>query len=286
MVDRRGAPVATWDAYLTDEIRAAMERPPAARVGGEPLSGDYLHHLAESGDFATFGEIREFLIAEERRRRDLRSRGLRLYPDEVRAHLFALPPEDRYAIARLEASYPLELAGRPAGAGGRRPIELSVVAEDEDGRAFGDLLELDRRYVASVSEGRLSGLELRTVRSRTTGRLGFMAGAAITLQPVWRATPGEAVIELLEGDAVTRTWTVPAGSRGSTGTRVRPEDRPARPGTVIVRVRVDGQPPVTRGFWQRGVLDERRPPAGTPRPRRGARPRRRDRAVRRSRRTA
>lgn len=252
-IDQRSVVVPAWDDYLTDQMRTDMERSPAALVGGQPLSGDYLHRLTRSGEFATFLDVRAFLIAEEKRRRELDARGVRLYPQEVRDHLFAIPAEDRYAVALLEASYPLELAAEPTHtvAG---PVHLAMNRETEDGRAFAELLEMDRRYLSSVSSGKLSGLELRVrggTRDGDSG-LGFALNSAFALRPLWRSAAGRAEVELLQDGKVAASWTV-GGEPEQSAATVDVLDRASRPGIVVVRVQVEGNPTITRGYWQRGT---------------------------------
>jgi hypothetical protein len=132
----RGEVVPAWDDYVTDAMLARLRIPPAARVGGERLPGSYLYYLASSGEFPTFGEIRDFLVAEATRRRELDARGVKLYRDELREHLYALPAEDRLAIARFELSYPVE---GPAVAQG--DVELKIDEDHYDGAAFARLLD-------------------------------------------------------------------------------------------------------------------------------------------------
>jgi Tfp pilus assembly protein PilF len=258
MIDRQSVVVPAWDGYLTDQIRDDMQRPPAARVGGEPLSGDYLHYLARCGDFRAFHEVRDFLIAEQTRRRDLAAREVQLYPGEVRDHLFALPPEDRYAVARLEASYPLEFAPQSVRSVGR-PVRLLLDRGDEDGRVFAALLELDRRELSSVSAGELSGLQVRVVGGTRAGDagLGFALNSRLELRPTWRSEPGHVDIELLQEGQVLKSWTVHGESEQPVA-KVGLNDRLEQSGIIAFRVRSDGQPPITRVYWQRGMQEEQR----------------------------
>lgn len=256
MIDRRSVVVPAWDDYLTDQIRDDMQRPPAARVGGEPLSGEYLHYLASCGDFRAFRDVREFLIGEQTRRQELAVREVQLYPEEVRDHLFALPPEDRYAVARLEASYPLELAPKPIRSAGR-PVRLTLDRGNEDGRVFAELLVLDSRDGRSASAGGISGLQVRVTegpRERDTG-LGFALNSMLELRPTWRSEPGHAEIEMLQDGEVLKSWTV-HGESGQVAVKLGAADRPARPGIIAFRVSSAGQPPFTRVYWQRGMEDE------------------------------
>ena len=250
MVFSEGYVIPAWEGYITDRIRAGMRTRPAAHVGGEPISGNYLHHLASSGEFASFRAIREFLIAEATRRRELEARGVRLYDEEIRNHLFALPPQDRLAIARYELSHPLE--GAPAAQG---EIRLEVDRGHYDGKVFAELLELERAYVTAISRGALAKLELRAVDGPAKGksRLAFGADATIMLASEWRTPPDRIDVELTSHGNVAKEWSI----RPLTSLRITPADRPASGGVVALRVAGDGGAPVTRAFWQRGFEKDR-----------------------------
>jgi Flp pilus assembly protein TadD len=245
MVHAEGRAVPVWDDYLTREIRGRMKREPAAHVGDEPISGPYLHYLASSGEFRSFEQVRQFLVAESIRRRVLAERGVSLYPDEIRRHVFALPPWDRLAIARYELSYPL---GGGPGSLDAKLLELN--RSHPDGRAFAELVALEAEYLAARSRTRLAALDLRAVDGPASGksRLAFGADATLLLVPKWRSLPEQADVEVLSGDEVIKSWTV---DRNGT-VRVKPTDRPARNGVMAFRVSGDGEEPVTRAFWQRG----------------------------------
>lgn len=245
MIFSDGYAIPAWNGYLTDRIRAGMQTQPAATVGGEPVSGSYLHYLASSGEFATFVEIRDFLIAAATQRRELAARGVWLYDDEIRRHLFALPPQDRLAIERFELSCPLE--GAPAAQG---EVRLEIDRDHYDGATFADLLELESEYVRAVSRGALASVELRAVDGPAKGktRLAFGADATLLLASEWRSTPDRVDVELTSRGNVAGQWTI----RRLASLRITPGDRPASGGVVAFRVAADGGAPVTRGFWQRG----------------------------------
>jgi Flp pilus assembly protein TadD len=250
MVFSEGTAIPAWEGYLTDRIRNGMRNQPAAHVGGEPISGNYLHYLASSGEFATFSEIREFLIAAATQRRELEARGVQLYDDEIRRHLFALPPQDRLAIARFELSCPLE--GAPATQG---EVRLDIDRNHHDGQAFAELLELERAYVSAISRGPLAKVELRAVDGPTKGtpRLAFGADATLLFVPQWRSSPKRIDVELTSRGDVAKHWTI----RRLAPLRISPADRPASGGVVGLRVAADGSAPVTRAFWQRGFEKDR-----------------------------
>jgi Flp pilus assembly protein TadD len=245
MVLTEGRVVPVWDDYLTKAIRDRMRRDPAAHVGGEPISGQYLHYLASSGEFRSFGQIELFVVAETIRRRDLAERGVSLYPDEIRRHLFALPPWDRLAIARHELSYPLG-----GGPGSREAIRLELDPSHPDGRVFADLVALENEYLAARSRSPLASLDLRALDGPASGksRLAFGADTTVLLVPKWRSVPEQVDVEVVSGGDVAKSWTV----RRNGAVRITPTDRPARNGVMAFRVSADGGKPVTRAYWQRG----------------------------------
>ena len=65
MIEQSGVVIPVWPEYITATIRENQKRPPAVSVGGDPVSGDYLHYLASSGRFATFAQIRDHLVTEQ-----------------------------------------------------------------------------------------------------------------------------------------------------------------------------------------------------------------------------
>lgn len=140
MIDRPGLVIPVWTEWLSRNVRDAATLAPAGVVGGKPVSGDYLRHLAASGDFETFAALRDFVVAEEKKRRALAASGVKLYPEAIAARLYVLPAADRYAIARLEASYPLD-------DGPIDPATLQFVPDrgTDDGRLFDRLLNMEQR---------------------------------------------------------------------------------------------------------------------------------------------
>ncbi len=250
MVDVEGRVIPAWEEFVTDAVRKAMDQPPAARVGGAPISGDYLFHLAQSGDFATFDEVRSFVVSEETRRRQLAERGVELYDEEIRRHLYGLPPEDRHAIARFEASHPLSSPDGPSA------LRFEVERGNADGDVFDELLEHEREYLAAAVFGKLGRLELRSGSDRDiVPRLAWDSGASFRVVPVWRSAPTSTKVELLQDGRPAKAWNLAPADAA----RVAAEDRPKEQEVLAFRVTAKSGASMTRAFWQRGSRsDERR----------------------------
>ena len=250
MVDTEGHAIPVWDEYF--EHLAPGAAAPAARVGQDGLPGDYLHYLAQTGDFKTFAAIRDFVVAEEARRRQLLAHGIRLYSERLARALPALPGEDRYAIARYEASHPLAAPSRT------EQYRFEPDLAQPDGKAFAELLSLEHDYLAAVARGAITGIEVASKAPRGgVGPLAFAPNAALTVDAAWRAAPGRERIELVRQGETTQTWT----HEGRESVWVRTADLAGAVGVVAFRVSDDGRSPVTRGVWLR---------AGAPREARAA----------------
>jgi Flp pilus assembly protein TadD len=244
-VDSRGEVIPAWDDYVTDRMRLGLRKEPAARAGGDPLSGPYLHYLASSGEFATFEEIHDFLVAAGTRHRELEARGVRLYRENLRKYLYALPPQERLAIARFELSYPLE--GAPVST---KEVRLEIDRDHYDGAVFAELLELERDYFAAVARSAMTKLELRAADGPATGksRLAFGVDSTLLVAPEWRTPPTRVDVEMVCGEKTWGNWSFDRFDP----IRITPGDRPTRSGVVILRVAPDGRTPISRAFWQRG----------------------------------
>jgi hypothetical protein len=252
-VEQRGVVVPVWPECLTPEVRKDRDAPPAARVGGAPVSGDYLHHLASSGEFDTFAAIREHLIAEQAARDRLAALGARLLPEEIAAHLHALPPAARREVARYEAAYLDRLAPRGAAA---EPPAFAAEADHPDGRAFATLLSLEHRYAQQVREGSLEAILVRkgdrAPEAAPPYRLGFAVNADLALETSWRMPPRGLTVQIAAGDEERDVEVPDPRGRTRIAFDVVESDRENEPGIVTVRVTAAGGTSVTRAFWQRG----------------------------------
>jgi hypothetical protein len=259
MVDRQGYVVPVWADYLTPGRRSRMQQAPAARVGGTPLQGDYLFHLAWSGDFKSFESILRFLEGEELRRRELDAAGVRILPDEIREHLFALDAEDRYALARLERAYPLG-AGSTAGdrAATTGPVAAVSNLEQEDGRIFAGLLAQERVRATALGAAPSVSIRLRTVESpsvrKNPVRLAFEDDrpVRIAISSVREFQPTEIMV-VSDGRVASRV-ALAAGAGSEREASVDPAARPS--GSRIITLRVENGGPsaaLSRAYWQRAA---------------------------------
>jgi len=251
MVERNGPVIPVWDEFVTPEVRARMKLPPAAQVGSEPISGDYLHHLASSGAFQSFAAIRTFLVREVSRRRELAADGVRLYPDAIREHLYGLPPDIRHDIARLESTYPAPSVKTEAD--GR--LGLTVNRETEDGKIFAELLALEHGH----NGGRVDGAAKRiTVRGKylrlprqSAGRLGFREDETLAVSTWWDPVPASAEIVVLAGEQVSARKSFDPGDASTGGVTIEPGDRPRGNRVILLRVEATGDAPISSVYWQR-----------------------------------
>lgn len=251
-VDQRGWVYPVWKEALTDKVKLASQQPGAATVAGRPVSGDYLHYLASTGDFEYFAEIVDFLESEEPRRQQLADAGVALLPPSHDAVRAGFQPEARYSLVRAEAAYPLP-SGPPAPTDDQRIV---FDTEDPDGRLFAQLLADEAAYEASVLP---SGIEELTIQLRddegnysTDPLLVFGTKDEIRLQTAWAAPAGQVTVRAYRGDDVSneRTPTVwPDWTRSwspfSTG------QLPKGSGIVTFEVKTDAGHTVARSFWRR-----------------------------------
>jgi hypothetical protein len=285
-VDQTGTVIPVWEEAVTASVKTKAKASPAATVGGQPISGEYLHKLASSGDFDRFADIRDFLIAEERRRRELKAHGVQLLPDVVVANLNGLSPETRYDIARYEASWRLDLwpgldgakgerrpeiaagsenAGAEPGATGAEPeekaaapagagetaIDLVLDTSNEDGRAFAELLAREEAYEAAVPSSGVSAIVLHVGDKDGPEPLAFDGEEKIVLGTKWLWAPAKAVATVLEGESDGKARPVqirPGWTR--TWFHFGPGDLPEEGNIVEFRVTGD-KVNVTRAFWLR-----------------------------------
>ncbi len=263
MADGPGVVVPVWRG---EQAARSTPQPAAGRADGEPVSGDYLHHLAASGDFARFADIADFVAQETRRRRQLRLPEGLLYPAQWRRELDRLDPELRYAMARSEEAYERVLGQpqrtrRSAGCGGGPRSNgpqpsLQLDEEQEDGRAFAELLRLERAYEAARGTRAASSLELRAGDgddvASAPARLGLRKAEKAAAVTRWRWIPAEPQLEILrDGESVgsRKIKTEPGWSR--TWTHVEPAQRGGGAGVLVFRLRDSRGALLERGFWQR-----------------------------------
>jgi len=257
-IDREGDLYPVWDEALTPGLRAAAQQPGAATVNGRAVSGEYLHYLAESGDFARYGDIKAFLEQEEARRIQLDQAGIQLLPPKLEQVRTGFPPETRYALARTEAAYP-GLNTAPSLPGG----ELVLDESTPDGRVFAQLLADEATYEHSMAG---TGIQVLAVQAKAKGENGedgdkfdkdpvltFTDSETVRLQAVWAWKPGSAGVAARRGDELTDQRTVTIAPAWTQSWSVfEPRRRPKGDGIVTFQVTADGHSPVFRSFWQRG----------------------------------
>ena len=272
MIDSAGNAIPVWDEYLTPLRLRSLQRAPAATVGDERLQGDYLYHLAWNGDFRTFDAIRAFLVQEAVRREELAARGIRLYPDRIREQLYAFTAEDRYAVARLEAAYPLELlSGAAAPSPSVAPgTDFRFVAntEQEDGRIFAELLAREQRDDSPSVRGNRPWVAVRTESAHRPGqwrsRLAFEAGRPIEVTVSRLRGAESAEVSVLSGGRVETVKQIVLEPGTGMRTIVGAEERPSGNRVIVLRLDAGDDAPVARAFWQRAAAPWRPVQAAEP----------------------
>jgi hypothetical protein len=262
MVARRGWVVPTWPSYLTATRLRMARQPAAATVDEEPLQGGYLHHLASSGDFRTFDELARFVAGEGGRRRLLDQRGIELYPAEIRRQLGALEPADRYALARLEAAFPLERTGGAArqsrGADDRAQATLEPNRETRDGRILAELLTLEREAGAAGRRGERPRISVQIENPWQPGNWRAVLGCddrqPIRVEVSRRGGLEAPTVALLSDGREVVVKPIERERSSVARTIFSPQERPSGDRVVLLRLDVEAGPPVLRAFWQRSAL--------------------------------
>ena len=207
-VDQPGFVNPTWPDWVTAEMVARADAPPAATADGEPVSGDYLYWLAASGHFARFHDIVEFVVAEARNRRILDAIGVHVLGPREREVLAGISPQTRYEAALSMESYPkpalAPISTSSGGCGGgdtdtpegpRPAIEVFIVDQSHpDGADFAALLQAEIGYEAGVGRRGLGHLEIRAGTDdkirESRPVLAYSAQDDVVVTSVWGVSPG------------------------------------------------------------------------------------------------
>ena len=251
-VDRKGDLYPVWDEAVTPAVRAAAQKPGAGTVHGQAVSGAYIEYLVGTGDFARYGDIKDFLEREEARRVQLEQAGFSFLPPKLEEVRTGFPPETRYSLAKAEAAWPGMATPQPLPDG-----QLVLDESDPDGKIFAELLADEATYESSMDGTGLQALELQQKNADGKFRgdpiLTFSDDQPVRLRAVWAWPAGGADISAGRGSehADKHRVTIAPGWTQSWSVFV-PSDRPKGNGIVTFQVTPDGQHPVSRSFWQRG----------------------------------
>jgi len=198
--DQRGWVYPVWDEALTPQVTQRATLAGVATVGGRPVSADYLHFLAATGDFEYFSDIVDFLEREEPRRAQLAAAGIQLLPPKLDAVRAGLDPMARYSVERAELAYDL---GTPVG----KPTEdqrLVWTEGDEVAAVFQQLLDDEQRYLQTVMHAGVEAIELQAKDKEgewSRGKLlTFGKRDEIRLQTRWFQQAGSVTIKARRGD--------------------------------------------------------------------------------------
>lgn len=259
-VEPRGHVYPVWQEYLSPAMRKAATAQGAGTAGGRPFTGDYLYHLAQSGDFERFADIVAFIEREEPRRAQLAAAGISMLPPDIEPFRAGFPPEARYSLAQAEAAYPLPAAPPPIEGGA-----LAWTGGDPDANAFQQLLADEAAYEAAVNR---SGVEKLLIQRKNPKQaedekegddtwlkppaLVFGTKEEVRLQTSWVWTSGQARVRARRGDQVAddRTRTIsPTWTRSWSLYDLG--KLPQGEGVVTFEVTTETGPPVARSFWRR-----------------------------------
>lgn len=262
-VNQRGWAYPVWEEYLTPAIQEAATAPGAGTAGGRPFTGDYLHHLAASGDFERFADVVAFIESEEPRRAQLAAAGVSLLPPALEPFRAGFPPEARYNLARAEAAYPLPTSPPPP------PPEGALVlgTTDPDAIAFARLLADEVAYEQAILQTGIEKLVLqRKNPKKAEGEdegeddetylkepaLVFGTKDEVRIQTSWAWQTGQVKVKARRGDDVaddrertisptwTRSWSL--FDQGKL---------PPGEGIVTFEVQTESGPTVLRSYWRR-----------------------------------
>lgn len=138
-VDTPGTVIPMWPEAATPEVKRAAKAPGVASVGGRKITAAYLRALAASGDFERYADIPKFLVAAERRRRELDAHGVKLLPDVVAEHVAGLDGIAQHDIDRYVLRWRLDLyPGMDAKAPAEQPDAVAVETTGGEGEAPGE----------------------------------------------------------------------------------------------------------------------------------------------------
>lgn len=277
-VDRPGVVIPVWPGFVEPDPSAPRGGGPvAARVAGEPISGNYLYYLARDGGFARYRDIQAFVIQEVERRRRLRAAGVHFFSQQEEGFLYSLSPARRVEIASAERDYaerffaepPSGVSAHRAGTGEMpavrkfRSSEWTPELDTEAGRMFEELLSAEAGYLDDLVSSGVSALTLRVfprTRNKTmtkqkgSGRdqLAIASHDHVEARTRWNRPRDAAQLVVLDGDRLLVKKSVHIDP-GQTYVSTSFYREPLPPGERILRfqIRSADRILIERAFWQR-----------------------------------
>ena len=252
----------SWDGYEDPRIPERLEGKPMAFAGGSPVSASYLHFLSRTGDFASYAEIRDFVVTEGVRRAHLRRQGIRLLPPALHDKAFGLKPPVRYRLAKAERAYPMDAVPRPAARGCGAPALPDLPAAEfvlntskhPSAVLFEELLVLERDHEAAM--GPLAGrIGIRVGDGETLKgshlQIGVGPGETLLGTAEWHGVPHEVTWEIVRDGAVEQKAVLTHEPGWKTSWEKLEGERSKGEAILRLRVTADGQRVGERPIWQR-----------------------------------
>lgn len=251
-VDTRGYHFPVWPEAIDSKLKLAAARDGAATIAGRPVSGDYLYHLASSGDFTSFASIVEFIEREEARRVQLAEAGIVLLPPELEEYRAGFEPETRYNLARAELAWPVF------------PQEVSTdgytlewTRGDADAETFQALLADEQRYHETMAGTGMERMRIFTAvgdgEFSDEAVLAFPGNVRTRLVTNWHwAAPVGRVQIGRGGEVVEERELVMQPDWTMWRTIQDVKERPAGDGVVTYTIQDVADRPIVRSYWQRG----------------------------------
>jgi len=261
-VDRVSGIYPTWPGFADERIETRLAGKPMAFAGGSPVSATYVHFLGRTGDFASYAEVRDFVVTEGIRRARLRQHGVRLLPEPLHDKAWGLSPAIRYRLAKAERAYPVDDLPRPAsrGCGAPSPPDLPPATfvpnlkKHPSAKIFVELLEREAAYEAemgalaerigiNVGDGEaLAGSHTQIAIRESDPLLGTAE---------WSGVPQHVTWEILRDGVVEQSGSmVHEPGWGSSWEKLEGE-RAKGEAILTLRVTADGERVGERPIWQR-----------------------------------
>ncbi len=262
-VDSVGGVYPTWDSYVDERIETRLKSVPMAYAGGSPVSATYVHFLARTGDFSSYSDVRDFVVAEGVRRALLSRHGVRLLPDALHGKAYGLNAHVRYRLALAERAYPVDKLPRleSPGCGGSPPPDPPAAKFVPNGKKhasapiFEEILIREEAYEASLGRSGASRFGIRVGESDepegTRLQLSVRPGDPLLGTAEWIGVPVSATWEILRDEKVEQTVTMELEPEWTTSWEKLEGERSKGEAILTLRLSADGELVGERPIWQR-----------------------------------
>jgi len=252
----------TWSGYVDGRIETRLAGKPMAFAGGSPVSASYVHFLGRTGDFASFAQVREFVVAEGVRRARLRRQGIRLLPPALQGKAYGLSPQVRYRLARAERAYPLDALPRPVarGCGAPSPPDLPPAtfvgnhAKHPSAAVFDELLAREAAHEEAMG-GVASRIGVSVGKGETVQdsrpQIAIREGDPLVGTGEWLGVPHRVTWEVVRDGVVEQTAQMVHEPGWMTSWEKLEGERSKGEAILTLRVIADGDLDGERPIWQR-----------------------------------